>query len=91
MKAVLKTHNPSEEKKIKKPKKKQQSERSFRKDNKEENEKSKLNNTSKNEIVVPKQIQNRNAKNLKSHKHSDSENTHISSQNNSSMLRSTTK
>ena len=91
MKAVQKTHYPSEEKKAKKAKKKQQSERSFRKETKEDTDKGRGTNTSKNEIVTQKQIQNRNIRAMKSHKHTDSENTHNSSQNNSSLLRTTTK
>lgn len=91
MKAAQKAHNPSEEKKTKKPKKKQQSDRSFRKEPKDEADRSRTIHAVKNETVGHKQILNRNSKALKSHKHTDSENTHNSSQNNSSLLRSTTK
>ena len=88
MKAAGRATNTSEERKTKKWKKKHQSDRSIRHDDKSEVIFKKTIIQNKNDTNSIKTIKNKISK---THKHTDSNNTHMSSLNNSSLLRTTTK
>lgn len=91
MKAVGKITATSKEKKSKKSKKKQESEKSLKREDKPESIFKKGPSASIGDSKSTKTIKARPNKISKTHKHTESNNTHLSSLNNSSFLRTTTK
>jgi hypothetical protein len=91
MKAIGRAINSIEDKKVKKSKKKNQSDRSLKREDNSELFTKKAVISRYPDSKSSKTIKTKNYKFSKTHKHTDSNNTYLTSLNNSSLLRTTTK